>query len=117
MHAHAAHHVEPAYAQALGQATYAFALLEWHAIRCCEALDPGYEGRMDHTTAGEVGENLEDLAHKVGDPHVRNELTGAAGEFRRLVRVRNALAHARPRRSGGMHLGQWRSALAGREHP
>ena len=93
---HSAHHVEPAYARALGQATYAFALLEWHAIRCCEALAPGYEARMDHTTAGEVGENVERLAHGVGDPHLRNELVGPAGEFRRLVRVRNALAHARP---------------------
>lgn len=93
---HSVHQVEPAYAQALGQATYAFALLEWRAIGCCEALSPGYAGRMDHTTAGEVGEDFERLAHGVGDPHLRNELVGAAGEFRRLVRVRNALAHARP---------------------
>jgi hypothetical protein len=94
--AHSAHHVEPVYAQTLGQATYAFALLEWHAIRCCEALSSGYEARMNHTTAGEVGEDFERLARSVGDPHLRNELIGGAGEFRRLVRVRNALAHARP---------------------
>jgi hypothetical protein len=93
---HSAHEVEPAYAQALGQATYAFALLEWQAIRCCEALSDGYAGRMHHTTAGEVGEDLQRMAHGVGDPHPRNELAGAADEFRRLVRVRNALAHARP---------------------
>lgn len=95
-HPHAAHRVEDAYARAIGRATYAFALMEWQAIWCCEALDDGYAARMDHTTAGEVGENLEHLARAVVDPHLRDDLVGAADEFRRLVRVRNALAHGKP---------------------
>ena len=93
---HAAHKVEPAYAEAIGRATYAFALMEWSAIWCCEALDDGYAERMHHTTAGEVGEDFERMARATGDPHLRNELVGAADEFRRLVRVRNALAHGKP---------------------
>lgn len=93
---HAAHKVERAYAEAIGRATYAFALLEWNAIWCCEALDDGYAAAMNHTTAGQVAEDLERLAHGVGEPRLHTELVEAASEFRRLVRVRNALAHGKP---------------------
>lgn len=95
-HPHAAHRIQDRYAEALGRATYAFALMEWAAIACCEALDDGYIARMGRVTAGEIGENFERLAYGVGDPDRHTVLVEAAREFVRLVRVRNALAHARP---------------------
>ncbi|MBX7247634.1 MAG: hypothetical protein K1X35_01130 [Caulobacteraceae bacterium] len=95
---HASHKLEPLYAQAVGRATYAFAVLEWSAIWCCKALDDDYVREMHRTTAGEVAEDFERLiaTRPLHDLQLKNELADAAEAFRRLVRVRNALAHAQP---------------------
>ena len=69
---HAAHSVDAPYAEAVGRATYAFALMEWNAIWCCEALDDGCVNARKHTTAGEVGEDFERLAHAVSDAQLKD---------------------------------------------
>ena len=90
--------VEPGYAQAIGAAVFAFALLEAEALRGCEILQPGILGELDDRTAGRVADTLLSLCRtKAGKA---DDLIEAAKRFQALVRSRNNLLHAKPGRIG-----------------
>jgi len=88
--------VEPAYASALGLAVYAFAGAEWNAIRCCERIRPGSVDALMDRTAGRVADTLASLAGTLSHAAGRQELEGAAADFRAYVSTRNNLLHAKP---------------------
>ena len=59
--------IDDGYVEALGRATYAFAVLEWNAVSCCERMEPGYmhkpgRAKSKKRTAGEIAEDLVALA-------------------------------------------------------
>jgi hypothetical protein len=85
--------VEKAYVEALGLATFAFARLEWDAVWCCERMKPGYINNLKRKTAGTIAKNLVNYAGQ--HPYV-DEILGPSQEFKRLVKIRNALLHAKP---------------------
>jgi hypothetical protein len=84
--------VAPAYAAALGLATYAFSLLEWNAVWCCERLEAGCIDRIAERTAGNIARNFKRLAEANGS----EELIAAAQRFDDLVQRRNGLLHGKP---------------------
>ena len=88
--------VDPAYASALGLAVYAFAALEWNAVRCCERIEPGSIDTLSDRTAGRVADTLRHLAGQLPPSPARDRLNSAAADFQALVRSRNNLLHARP---------------------
>lgn len=91
--------IDAAYAEAIGRATYAFAVMEWNAIWCCEVLGEREAAELGNRTAGVVADEFKDLARREADPDLRTALVGAGQRFHHLVRVRNALAHGEPGRS------------------
>ena len=95
--------ITTAYAEAIGRATFNFACMEWNAIWCCEAMSDGFMRNLGHRTAGQVGEDFEDLARAIPEQHLRNAVVGAADQFRHLVHVRNALQHGKPGRGPDGH--------------
>jgi len=74
--------IDDGYVEALGRATYAFAVLEWNAVSCCERMEPGYmhkpgRAKSKKRTAGEIAEDLVALAkltsiEPVAFPQLRN---------------------------------------------
>lgn len=88
--------VDPAYASALGLAVYAFAALEWNAVRCCERIEPGSIDTLNNRTAGRVADTLRHLAGQLPPSPTRDRLDSTAADFQALVRSRNNLLHAKP---------------------
>lgn len=86
----------PDYATALGVAVYAFADLEWNAIRACESIEPGIYESLAERTAGNIADKLISLAKSLKRSADREELVAAAERFQILVRSRNNLFHSRP---------------------
>lgn len=101
--------IDDAYVEALGRAAYAFAVLEWNAIWCCERMDPSYmlkpgRARSKKRTAGEIAADLVRLVKNHPDPKVQTACLAPAKEFVHLVEVRNRILHGKPARtSAGEH--------------
>ncbi len=101
--------IDDAYVEALGRATYVFAVLEWNAVWCCERMEPNYmhkpgRGRSKKRTAGEIAGDLISLAKNHLDPKVRTACLAPAKEFVALVEIRNRILHGKPARtSTGEH--------------
>jgi hypothetical protein len=94
--------IDDAYVEALGRATYAFALLEWNAIWCCERVEPKYmhkpgRAKSKKRTSGEIAEDLVTLAKH---HHHRAACLPPARTFKCLVKVRNRIVHAKPASTG-----------------
>jgi hypothetical protein len=88
--------VDPEYTAALGLAVYAFALLEWNAVWCCEKLKPGIIDDLDDRTAGRVADTLLSLVKHLPGSWDQSDLLAQATRFQALTRTRNNLLHARP---------------------
>lgn len=88
--------VRPDYASAIGLAVYCFARLEWHAIWCCERIDPGSMIELEDRTAGQVADTLLHLVKGLGGSDEEQDLRAAAADFHALVGTRNNLVHAKP---------------------
>ena len=88
--------VEPAYTSALGLAVYAFAALEWNAIRCCEKLKAGSIDALMDRTAGRVADTLLSLARSIPASQQHGDMEQAASDFRAFVGTRNNLLHSKP---------------------
>lgn len=86
--------LDPDYAEALGQAVFAFARLEWTAVLACDRLKAGILAELDDRTAGRVADTLAALVRNQPAP------LAAAMRFQGLVRSRNNLLHARPGSDG-----------------
>ncbi|WP_201701088.1 hypothetical protein [Paraburkholderia hiiakae] len=84
--------VDPTYVAALGLAAYAFAILEWNAVWCCERLEPGCIDRIAERTAGNIAKYFIRLAEANGSA----EIISAARRFDALVHRRNGLLHGKP---------------------
>lgn len=84
------------YAAAIGVAMFAFASLEWTAVRCCERIAKGSIDALADRTAGRVADTLVHLARTLPSPDAQAALAKAAGDFEFLVGTRNNLVHARP---------------------
>jgi hypothetical protein len=88
--------VDAEYTSALGVAVYAFATLEWDAIRCCERIRPGSIEELEDRTAGRVADTLIHLARGLAEPERQLRLLQAGTDFRSYVGTRNNLLHAKP---------------------
>jgi hypothetical protein len=90
--------IDDPYVEALGRAAYAFALLEWNAIWCCERMEPKYmhkpgRAKSKKRTAGEIAEDL--VTWSKNHLH-RSACLPPARKFQRLVKVRNRIVHGKP---------------------
>ena len=88
--------VDADYTSALGVAVYAFASLEWDAIRCCERIRPGSIDELEDRTAGRVADTLLHLAKSLPECEGQRQLRQAAADFRAYVGTRNNLLHSKP---------------------
>lgn len=88
--------IHPDYASAIGLAVYCFASLEWNAVWCCEAIEPGSVDGLEDRTAGRVADTLIHLVKRLNGSAEQCELEDAATDFRGLVATRNNLVHAKP---------------------
>lgn len=88
--------IQPDYASALGLAIFCFAQLEWHAIWCCERIEPGSLNELEERTAGQVADTLLHLVRDLGETAAEQDLKAAAADFHALVGTRNNLVHAKP---------------------
>ena len=93
--------VEDAYVASIGRAIYVFATLEWNAVWCCEGMDKNYVRKLKRKTAGVVADDFLRFAARHPDLKIRADTLKAAQEFDRLVKKRNALAHAKPGTADG----------------
>jgi hypothetical protein len=90
--------IDDGYVEALGRATYAFALLEWNAVCCCERMEPNYmhkpgRAKSKKRTAGEIAEDLVALAKN--HPH-RAACLAPTKKFLHLVRFATELSMVIP---------------------
>ncbi len=90
--------IKPDYMQALGTATFCFAICEWNAVYCAERIRPGSLGAFinDELTAGKIAKKLIDLARNMPKTTDREELIAAAKTFADLVALRNNILHGKP---------------------
>jgi len=70
--------VDNIYLKALGRAVWAFALLEWNAVWCCELLEPNYM----HKPESQLSCSLIHSANALAYPFV-------AGWLRRAISVKS----------------------------
>jgi hypothetical protein len=84
------------YTSALGVAVYAFASLEWDAIRCCERLRQGSIDELEDRTAGRVADTLIHLGKALPESEGQRKFRQAALDFRAYVGTRNNLLHSKP---------------------
>jgi hypothetical protein len=91
--------VEAKYVSAIGLATFAFVILEWNAVWCCERMTPGIISSLADRTAGGVAKKLIELA-TLRSATVTDDLLPAANEFQSMVLLRNNLLHAKPGADG-----------------
>jgi hypothetical protein len=90
--------IKPEYLEALGTATFCFAICEWNAAYCAERIRPGSLGAFikDELTAGKIAKKLIDLARNMPKSVGREELVAAAQAFANLVPLRNGILHGKP---------------------
>lgn len=90
--------IKPDYMEALGTATFCFAICEWNAVYCAERIRPGSLGAFikDELTAGKIAKLLGDLTRNMPKSAEREELIAAAQAFADLVSLRNAILHGNP---------------------
>lgn len=88
--------VDDRYVEALGRAAYVFATLEWNAVWCCERMRAGDIQSLGRKTAGDIAADLARFASRRPDPRHRDDISGPAREFKRLVLVRNGIMHGKP---------------------
>jgi hypothetical protein len=90
--------IEDTYAQALGVATFCFAICEWNAVYCAQRIKPGslQQFLKDELTAGKIAKKLSDLVRNMPKSKERDELQSAADEFSDLVPLRNSILHGKP---------------------
>jgi hypothetical protein len=88
--------IDNAYVEALGRATYVFAILEWNAVWCCERMEANWIRKLGRKTAGMIADDLVRLASRHPNPQVRIDCFGPAHEFKRLVTLRNGMLHGKP---------------------
>jgi len=93
--------LDPAYAAALGQALYCFALCEWNAVYCIQKRQPSYVTDAfrptQSTMAGTVAAKLLSISKTLLDASEKLEWERAAQLFVDLVKTeRNHLMHAKP---------------------
>lgn len=90
--------VKPDYVNAVGLAAYTFATCEWKVVWCSEKIRPGSLKNLvgDERTAGKIAKFFLDLTRNMPKSKGREELKQAAGEFARLVDIRNAILHGKP---------------------
>ncbi len=86
------------YMNALGTATFCFALCEWNAVYCAERIRPGSRDAFvrDELTAGRIAKKLLDLARNMPRSLDREEVVAAAQTFSDLVPLRNDILHGKP---------------------
>jgi hypothetical protein len=86
------------YMEALGTATFCFALCEWNAAYCAERIRPGSLRAFisDELTAGRIAKKLIDLARNMPKSAAREQLVAAAQAFADLVPLRNNILHGKP---------------------
>ena len=93
--------LDTAYAAALGQALYCFALCEWNAVYCIQKHQPDYITDAfrptQSTMAGTVADKLRSISSRLPDVSDKQEWEQAAQLFFNLVKYeRNRLVHAKP---------------------
>lgn len=90
--------VKADYAEALGRATFCFAICEWNVVWACERISPGSLRKIvaDELTAGKIAKRFIDLVRNLPKSNQRQELADAAQEFNRLVEIRNSIVHGKP---------------------
>jgi hypothetical protein len=93
--------LDPAYATALGQALYCFALCEWNAVYCIQKYQPGYVTSAfrptQPTMAGTVADKLRSISINMPDVPEKQEWQQTAELFFDLVKTeRNRLVHGKP---------------------
>ena len=88
--------VDMPYVEAIGRATYVFAVLEWNAVYCCERMQGGYINSLAKKTAGKVAKDLVRLVSKLPNQQDKIDCSSPAQEFKRLVVVRNRIVHGKP---------------------
>jgi hypothetical protein len=93
--------LDPAYATALGEALYCFALCEWNAVYCIQKRQPGYVTDAfrptQSTMAGTVADKLRSISRNLPDAPEKSEWEQTAQLFFDLVTTeRNRLVHAKP---------------------
>lgn len=86
------------YAEALGWATYCFAILEWNVVWCCERICPGSLITIvhDELTAGKIAKKFYDLSRNMPGSKERASLEKLAQQFMRLKDLRNSVVHGKP---------------------
>src|SRR4051812_13110543 len=97
--------VEDDYVAAIGRAAYIFAGLEWNAVWCCDCLRAGYVNTVTRKAAGNIACDLLcefKNSTRITDPVLCTECINAGTEFKRLVKVRNDLLHAKPGTAPGL---------------
>ena len=88
------------YLDALGRATYTFAILEWNAVWCCERMEANYIRNLRKKTAGNIANDLVRMVEKLANP-LRNACLGPAKQFQLLVETRNGILHGKPGTASG----------------
>ncbi len=88
--------VDREYTESLGSAVYAFAILEWNAVWCCERIQQNYIQTITRKTAGNIAADFVRLSERHPDKATRAACLAGATEFRRLVEIRNGILHGKP---------------------
>jgi hypothetical protein len=88
--------VDDPYVMALGRVAYVFATMEWNAVWCCDKMNPNYAKRASKKKSSTIATDLTTYAKRRPNPQLRNDCLNAATEFKRLVLVRNNVAHGKP---------------------
>lgn len=86
---------ETEYVAAVGLAMFAFARLEWDAIWCIEKMNPNSIAVMSDRTAGGIAKELIKLVTQRALP-ANDKFVIVSNDFKRLVDIRNAIAHGKP---------------------
>lgn len=90
--------IQSDYAYALGVATYTFARLEWQVVWCTEGLLPSTvtKAMKDEMTGGAIANRFANATRNMPASKERLELQKLAERFKRLVELRNSIAHGKP---------------------
>lgn len=90
--------IQADYIQALGIATFCFAICEWNAVYCAERISPGALSKIvgEEMTAGKIAKKLLDLARNMPPSKERAEVRAVAQLFADAVPLRNSIMHGKP---------------------
>ena len=91
-------YIDSGYLEALGRATYTFALLEWQVVWCLEKIRPNDIRKVvgEEMTAGQIGKRFRNAVGNMRKISEREQLQNLASKFLRLVQVRNNIMHGKP---------------------